>query len=74
MNPFKQIVRIIQTKDKTVRVQLSFTFEADDPRAEQIYAGVGACLKEVLTEEEGEGLLKQIAVERAKIATGTEPS
>jgi hypothetical protein len=68
MNPLKQIVRIIQTTDKTVSVRLSFTFDADDPRAERIYAGVGACLKEVLTEEEGEELLKQIAVERAKVA------
>jgi hypothetical protein len=66
--PMKQILKVVRTKTtKRMSIGISFSFDEDDPRAPNIFRGIGLCLKEALTDEEARALLDRLEIERAKL-------
>lgn len=65
--PTKSIVKITPSKGTKVQISLAFEFDANDPRAIQIYTGIGLCLKTALTPAEASRFLRQLEQENAKL-------
>ena len=66
--PTKQTVKVVRArKPGEVKIGLRFTFDADDPRAEAIYRGVGLLLREALSATEADQFLMKMETERAKL-------
>lgn len=60
----KSRIKVTWIPGDDVQIVLSLRFRGDDPRADNIYRGIGLCLKEAFTPEEAAEFIRQFERER----------